>query len=117
MKVELKLTAAQILFLSTVLNTFVKDNKKTIMAKTSQEKAVYSISVDVANKLHTKERAFANSFDETSSKLYKMSFKYFEAHCINYFVRKLKDSPATDDNAIYFNSVAHNIYSQLDPKL
>ena len=117
MKIELQLTAAQILFISAVTNDFVARNKKTIGFKTRQEKAVYSMAMDVADKLHTKERAIERKFDANSQKLHKLTFKYHEAHCIHYFVWKLKDSPAKNDNDIYFNSVASNIFSQLDQKL
>jgi len=118
MKIQLDITPTQILFLSAVINKFVEDSREKVVRMSRQEKAAYTIAVDVADKLHTKARFLERSFNAKSNKLYKMTFKYHEAHGINYFVRTLKDSPVDGaPDSSYFNSLALNIYLQLDPKL
>ncbi len=118
MKIELNLTQAQILFLSAVINKFVEDCRDKVVRMSRQEKAAYTIAVDVADKLHAKARILERGFNAKSKKLYKMTFKYHEARGINYFVRTLKDCPVDDaPDSYYFNSLALNIYLQLDPKL
>lgn len=111
MKIELKLTSAQIAFLATVINSFVDDHKQKFISMSRQEKAAYTIAVDIADKLHNKVRILNRKV--SSSKPHKISFKYHEAHGINYFVRNLKDSGHDD----YFDSVALTIFIQLDQKL
>ena len=118
MKIQLNINPAQILFLSAVINKFVEDSREKVVRMSRQEKAAYTIAVDVADKLHTKARSLEKGFNAKSKKLYQMTFKYHEAHSINYFVKTLKDCSVVDaPDAYYFNSLAQNIYLQLDPKL
>jgi hypothetical protein len=118
MKIELNLTQAQILFISAVINKFVENSREKVPVMSRQEKTVYSIAIDSADKLHAKARILERGFDAKSKKKYKMTFKYHEAQGINYFVNKLKDSHVDDaPDSSYFNSLAQIIYLQLDPKL
>ena len=112
MKIELQLTAAQIVFLSVLINKFVDDYRKQFVRMPRKEKAAYTIALDVADRLHTKSRSVERSLKQ--KKLFKMTFKYYEAHGINYFISTLKDNPGNDT---YFDTMVLNIHGQLDQKL
>lgn len=111
MRIELSLTAAQIIFLAAVLDSFVKNNKEGLFKMSRTEKAVYSISEGLADKFYTKGKTAQRKKDK--NKPSQVTLKYHEAHAINYFVFKIKD----DDRDLYVKSLATNIYMQLDPEL
>jgi len=110
MKIELKLTAPQLAYLGMRFDAFCEQNKRRFPVLDRRSKAAFTIAQDVADKLHSKVRILNRG---TPKKSYKITFKYHEAHSVQYFVMSDKDN--NSDN--YIRTLAQNIFLELDPKL
>lgn len=111
MKIELKISPAQLVYVATVFEAFCEANKGKWATMTRKDKAAFTIAQDVADKLHN--RARTASRPAKAGKQLKVTFKYHEALAVNSFAMHDKDK-ATDS---FIRSLASNIYLQLDPKL
>lgn len=111
MKVQLTLTAHQILYLDVALKRFVDENTPHFNALPQKEKIIVSIACDVADKLYTKAKSLGRATPKNVNKPHKITFKYHEAKAIHSFSFLAKDSEPDD----FFRSVAHNIYLKTDP--
>ncbi|RWX03386.1 hypothetical protein [Flavobacterium cerinum] len=118
MKIELELTPSQFVYLSALLHAFCESNKYNFHMFSRQEKAKYTISQAMADRLYNRSRGLMRHptpiiTKKGKPKLHKLTLIYHEAQTASIFMCEAKDKE-TDD---FCRALANNIYSQLDQKL
>lgn len=114
MKVDLKLKAEQINYLSEVFDVFGKMTLAAVINKNRNTKVVISICIDVADRFSDKFKKISrtqNLFDE--KKRYKFSLKFYEAHAIATYLLGV----INNEIDIYKKNMALAILLQLEPQL
>jgi hypothetical protein len=111
MKVDIKLKAVHIAYLDACFSSYCDAYKEMFPRLSRKEKAAFTIALDVSDRLSIKARNLSRKPD--NKKLHKMTFKYHEAHAINFYVFKTKDT----EPDVYFRAIAQTIYNELDQKL
>jgi len=114
MKVNLSLTAKQIIYLDARFDVFVEQSIKGFINLPRRDKALLTICQDVGDKFSKKATTLSRRTDLFNhKKKHSVTLKYHEAHAVNALLLSVKDKE-TDP---YFKSIAELIYIQLDKKL
>ncbi|RWX00943.1 hypothetical protein [Flavobacterium cerinum] len=118
MKIELELTTPQFVYLSAAFHSYCEFNKPKFHTLSGQQKAIYTISQAVADKLYTRTRGLSRQPSPSKTKkgkpkLHKLTLIYHEARAVSVYMCEAKDIEPDE----FFRALANNIYSQLDQKL
>lgn len=110
MKIELKITSAELVYIGTRMHEFVEENLPLFSTLPKKEKLIVSIALDLADKLAGK---VAKANRNPTNKAHKFTFKYHEATAIQSYTVLAKDKE-TDP---YIKHLAHTLYLKVDEKL